>query len=291
MTLGWTAGVIGVASGMVTMTWNPSELGNRLAAIDRATTQGRATFLCAAGAIVAKRCAMLATERAKDTGRYRRAWQLAANRCLELEPSASAAAGPPAAVGALSESKFAKWHFVRINRNQEYFIKAKRRVSADLEYELNRVGMIETYERKGRNGTVRTGTRVAKLNKPKVDRLRKALWKIDLALERLDAQERKLGSVVWKYAIVLGGKKTKDPFALSRAERVFTELYGGTARLHSGFTLLTLRNDEPHARIVAKRTGIERDAMAGLRAQVKTVGEAYVARLRKETGVNLGVGI
>jgi hypothetical protein len=239
----------------------------QLRAMDRSTPLARRAFVATGAAVVMQRAVQLSNTRARDTGRYVRAQQEAYNQIVSTVPEASALVGGMIRVTTIGPSSFVKNVFPRLKTKLAKFMEIERTLLAELRSEEAALR-----PNKGRIGWV----------KRRLDKVGDVTDRIISQLEAID----KSGEA-YKYAIVIGARKTKGLFTLSRIDTVHLPVYGGSARF-VGDAVLEVRNREPHARIVARRTGIERDAMAALRGSgVQKAGRAYLMKLQAASGVKL----
>lgn len=162
----------------------------------------------------------------RDTGRYYRAWQQAANDV-----------GARETLIALSDGKRANQIRVRLLKQARYYA-GKRRYWQEI---------VRAHRAEGRKGkSVADAWR----------KLERATDQEDRALEqiRIWREAGKDGA-----AVLVGGRATKNDFNLSNLATIRTKVYGGdaTTQRAGDAAYVTARNREPHARLVeygAKRS-------------------------------------
>lgn len=203
--------------------------------------------------------ARLIAERSKqDTGRYVRAWQEAHNQLPGISPIP---------LTPLRPSRYYVQQESRLRQQLSKWEPILRMWEA-------RVSSMEKHPNHQRwlsyRKTVRTRDKVRAL------------------VERAREEEANIRAAASGAAIVIGGKKTKSPLAKSSLTRVITRFYGGRARIVKlgGAHLAEVANLEPHARIVAQRTGLVRASIAAVRRlETERVTRKYLARIRSTAGV------
>lgn len=252
---------------MITAETRLDAFRGHLQRMDRATPQARRALVATGAGFVLQRAVQLANQRARDTGRYVRAYQEAYNRTLLLAPEVSGFVGGSMRMTAVTPSKHIRKVFPRLNALLKKFTGLERALLAEVRAEESRI----------------------KPNKGRLAWLKKRLDKVgnvtDRVIEQLDAIDR--AGEGYRYGIVIGARRTKGLLTVSRVDTVHLRIYGGSARF-VGDGVLEVRNMEPHARIVARREGIERQALASLRGTgVQRAGRAYLAALQRASGVKM----
>ena len=202
--------------------------------------------------------------RARDTQRYLRAWQLAGNDVHDLDPVSGRLVGGRMSVAPVRKSK----HFENIFPTLSNKARALKQYIA----KVDRERMHEQAMPRPNRQRVRVAERT-------IAKAEKALERIEETLDAIDAS-----GGAYKFGIRIGGKKTKSITALSSIDRAVIEVFGGRGRL-VGERVVELVNLEPHARIVSRRTGIERETAAWMRSSgLRRCGAAFAAKMTAATG-------
>lgn len=188
---------------------------------------------------------------AYDTGRYARAYAMAHNQLL---PWASAGVILPVALPELRPSDY----LGMIRRRTEKQLE-RLELAEDRWFRLK-----ESDERRPNHRRWKSYRAKLKI----LDRIEKSM---ERALEQWKAAREAAGAGVsaedGAAAIFIAGRKTKTRFRLSNVGRVIRRIFGGEARLIRAGTMsvVEIRNMEPHARIVERRTRLMSRALAEAR--------------------------
>lgn len=195
----------------------------------------------------------------KDTNRYVRAWQQAHNAAARWTDGRVS----PWTVFALKESKYHRQNYHRLEQQFRKYGQWLRNIRAGIRYMESKPNHQEW-----------PSYRKAKANEARLEELQR---RADQQLAAIDQ------SPDGKSAIVIGGRKTKDDFALTRMARASVQVYGGDARLirTGNRVFVESRNREPHAAITERRTKLISSAMKASRAVgLRSASAGYIAKLR-----------
>lgn len=200
----------------------------------------------------------------KDTHRYVSAWQRAGNMA-ELGPIP---------VDAIVKSKSYSKNFTKLKRQAEFWTREEKRWKRNL----------ESYERRHRKSGSKS-YREARAKYAKIVKLK------DRAVQQFQLLDADPGT-----AIVIRGRNTVKSTSLGQLATVRTRIYGGsgTWSLTSRGWLLTLKNLEPHARIVEYGSSQSKTPayrpVARVKGLLKIRGAVSVSRAKakvlKESGLD-----
>lgn len=205
----------------------------------------------------------------RDTNRYVRGWQQAQN---DISRGGTTVAPVPLSV--IKPGRYAAGILTRIRKQSSYWtavrIKLQHRVD-----DLRRAGV--------------------KDNGPRMTRALATLEKVKAIEERAKESLRFMqeNPDTATHAILIGGKRTQNPYAFGRLARVDAKFHGGFARFYSvgNQTYIEVKNLEPHANIVESRTQLMRTALGAVKAYgFRSIRGAYIKQLTSNVAVMLPNG-
>jgi len=209
------------------------------------------------------------TKAPRDTNRYVRGWQAAQN---DISKASRTVGSVP--LDTIRPSRYAAQILTRIRKQASYWTAVRTKLEQ----------RAETYRSSG----VKEGS-------PRMTRLLKSVEKVKEIERRARDMLRDLNENPDSatHAILIGGKKSLNPYTFGRLARSSRAFYGGYARMADigGETFIEVKNLEPHANIVESRTRLMRSALSAVRGQgLKTVRGAYIKRLTENVSVMMTKG-
>lgn len=261
---------------MITHTIDSSVMRRRLATMEGNRARARDAAATTLGASILRSVVTRAVGAggrntggvAYDTGRYARAYAMGHNMLVGVGDAGVL----PMPLPALRPSDY----LGLIRRRTE--LQLKRLEKAHVRW----TGLKERDERKPNHRRWKSYRQKLKI----LDRIERSM---ELAIEHYKTAIRAdraglAGDAEGAAAIFIGGRATKTQFRVSNLGRVDVKIHGGSASLHrvGGQSLVEMRNAEPHARIVERRTRLMARAIAGARRDapgLRRIGAKHLALL------------